>query len=108
MAKIKQLYICKDCGFKSAKWMGQCPECRAWNTLEEKSQDSMSVGGQISYARPKISEGLQQLKKVSMQSDERIVTGMSELNRVLGGGIVRDSITIIAARPGAETAMPQL
>ena len=101
MAKTKQLYVCKECGFESAKWMGQCPECRAWNTLEEKSLESKSLGGQVSYSKPKISNGLQQLTRVSMKSDDRIVTGISELNRVLGGGIVRDSITIIAARPGA-------
>lgn len=101
MAKTKQLYVCKECGFKSAKWMGQCPECRAWNTFEEKNLESKVIGGPMSYARPKISEGLQQLKNVSLQSDDRIVTGMTELNRVLGGGLVRDSITIIAARPGA-------
>lgn len=101
MAKAKQLYVCQECGYESAKWMGQCPECHAWNTMEEKKAAAPLAGGQIAYARPKISEGLQQLKKVSLQTNDRIQTGMKELNRVLGGGLVRDSVTIIAARPGA-------
>lgn len=101
MAKAKQTYVCKECGYETGKWMGQCPECRAWNSMEEKKAALPPTGGQVAYARPKVSEGLQQLKKVSLQSNDRIVTGMKELNRVLGGGLVRDSITIIAARPGA-------
>ena len=95
------MYVCQECGFETGKWMGQCPECRSWNTLEEKKITTPPAGGKVAYARPKVSEGLQQLKKVSLQSNDRIVTGMKELNRVLGGGLVRDSITIIAARPGA-------
>lgn len=101
MAKNKQVYVCRECGYEIGKWMGQCPECRAWNTFEEKQTAISSQGGQVAYARPKVGEGLQQLKKVSVQSNDRIVTDMKELNRVLGGGLVRDSITIIAARPGA-------
>ena len=101
MAKNKQVYVCRECGYEIGKWMGQCPECRAWNTFEEKQTAISSQGGQVAYSRPKVGEGLQQLKKVSVQSNDRIVTDMKELNRVLGGGLVRDSITIIAARPGA-------
>ena len=101
MAKSKQTYVCQKCGFESAKWMGQCPECHAWNTLEEKEAFQPLSGNQIAYNHTKVSKGLQQLKKVSIQSSDRIVTGMTELNRVLGGGLVKDSITIIAARPGA-------
>ena len=101
MAKSKQTYVCRECGFESGKWMGQCPECHAWNTLEEKKAAQPLNGSQIAYNRVKVSEGLKQLNKVSIQSNDRIVTGMTELNRVLGGGLVRDSITIIAARPGA-------
>lgn len=101
MAKSKLTYICQECGYESAKWMGQCPECHAWNTLEEKKAIQPLTGSQVAYNRVKVSEGLQQLKKVSARSSDRIITGMPELNRVLGGGLVRDSITIIAARPGA-------
>ena len=101
MAKNKQVYVCREGGYEIGKWMGQCPECRAWNTFEEKQTAISSQGGQVAYSRPKVGEGLQQLKKVSVQSNDRIVTDMKELNRVLGGGLVRDSITIIAARPGA-------
>ena len=101
MAKSKQTYVCQKCGFESAKWMGQCPECHAWNTLEEKKAFQPLSGNQIAYNHTKVSKGIQQLKKVSIQSSDRIVTGMTELNRVLGGGLVKDSITIIAARPGA-------
>lgn len=99
MAKIKEIYVCKECGYESSKWMGQCPACRAWNTLEEKM--SALSAEKTGYAHVKVSDGLKQLKKVSVQSSDRIVTHMQELNRVLGGGLVRDSISIIAARPGA-------
>lgn len=101
MPKAKTVYVCRECGYTSSKWMGQCPGCQAWNTLEERRPETPPAGGQMAYAKPAVREGLQQLKKVSLQSNDRIVTGMQELNRVLGGGLVRDSITIIAARPGA-------
>lgn len=103
MAKTKERYVCRECGYESSKWMGQCPECHAWNTLEERKILPAASGGQTAYARPQIQigEGLKQLKQVSVQNSDRIVTSMKEFNRVLGGGLVRDSISIIAARPGA-------
>lgn len=103
MPKVKQQYVCSECGYVSAKWMGQCPECHAWNTLEEKTiaPTSPTGGMQQGYAKPTIKEGLRRLNTVAVEKAGRIVTGMQEFNRVLGGGLVRDSITIIAARPGA-------
>ena len=103
MAKAKQIYVCTKCGFESPKWMGQCPSCHEWNCLEEQEAPSKSVstGPNTALAKKSAGPGLRPLKKVSLVGNERIRTRISELDRVLGGGIVKDSITIIAAKPGA-------
>lgn len=102
MAKTKEIYVCSSCGFESAKWMGQCPSCQCWNTMEERVQKPQAPvvlsGAGASAAKGK---GLRKLREVSATSSNQIVTGMEELNRVLGGGITRDSVVIIAAKPGA-------
>ncbi len=103
MAKAKTIYVCSKCGTTFAKWMGQCSTCHSWNTLEETEEaPKVSVSGPRSEAsRSPITAKIQPLKSVSLKSDDRLVTGISELDRVLGGGLVKDSISIIAAKPGA-------
>lgn len=102
MAKVKKIYVCRACGYESSKWMGQCPECHAWNTLEEREAAPAPAARQTAgYTRVRTKRGLQPLKNVSLQKDDRISTGLEEFNRVLGGGIVKDSVSIVAARPGA-------
>lgn len=107
MAKAKTVYICSACGSKQSKWMGQCPSCRAWNTLEEKEDIPVVSGSSLQpmahqgIVKTQLKSELQILSKVKARKDDRILTGMKELDRVLGGGIVRDSIIIIAAKPGA-------
>ncbi|MBU3145825.1 DNA repair protein RadA [Clostridium sp. CF012] len=98
MAKDKKVYICKDCGLQSPKWMGKCNDCGAWNTYEEKivkasSAKSNSSGMLITTSPTK-------LRAIVQSNSDRIVTGVSEFDRVMGGGIVRDSISIISAPPG--------
>lgn len=102
MAKNKEIFVCSRCGFESAKWMGQCPSCQSWNTMEERAAVLPTAPAQSgAAAKPAEGKGLKKLREVSAKSSNQIVTGMEELNRVLGGGITRDSVVIIAAKPGA-------
>ena len=97
--KTKTVYVCNECGFESPKWMGQCPSCNSWNTLEEqlavaKSKDrtsSLSSSGPVSG---------KSLFSISASDEERYVTGISELDRVLGGGIVSGSVVLLSGDPG--------
>ncbi|MBR4910988.1 MAG: DNA repair protein RadA [Clostridia bacterium] len=97
--KSKTVYVCNECGFESVKWLGQCPECRAWNTLEEhliapaaKASPRQTAAFQITAAK--------NLSQVSALSEQRFKTGISELDRVLGGGIVKGSVVLISGDPG--------
>lgn len=93
------VYKCKACGFEALKWAGKCPNCSEWNTLIEtvlEAKKSADIKGSSITKEP-----LQRLKDIKSNNNNRIVTGMGEFNRVMGGGIVRDSITIISAKPGA-------
>ena len=96
--KKKTLYRCSSCGFENIKWLGKCPTCNSWNTLEEVVVESKSMQTRVRQASKKPIKKL--LDVVSNKSD-RIVTGINEFDRVMGGGIVKDSISIITARPGA-------
>ena len=98
--KAKTVFVCQECGYESPKWMGQCI-CGAWNSMfEEKLSDSAEDDkrrrtGMRSNAKPAI------LSAITAQNEhERIDTGISELNRVLGGGLVPGSLTLISGEPG--------
>lgn len=96
MAKVKQVFFCQECGYESSKWLGQCPGCRNWNTfVEEKVVTGISKGaGKREPVNPT------SILDVSVTEDSRISTGMKELDRVLGGGIVRGSLTLVGGDPG--------
>ena len=97
--KKKTLYRCSNCGFESIKWLGKCPDCNSWNTLEEEVVDvSKTKSAKVREASKK---PVRKLMDVVSNKSDRILTGISEFDRVMGGGIVKDSITIITARPGA-------
>lgn len=97
--KQKSVFVCSDCGNESPKWMGKCPGCGAWNTMYEEivstpvKTSSQSVGISSSSA-PK------SLNEISVTEDARISTGFGELDRVLGGGIVKGSLVLIGGDPG--------
>lgn len=98
MAKSKTVYVCNECGSEYAKWQGQCNDCRAWNTLSSLSIDAGSPsksGFSGKLERPK------KLKEISAEDLPRIMTGISELDRVLGGGLVPGSAVLISGNPGA-------
>ncbi len=98
-AKTKSIYICNQCGYESAKWIGKCAGCGAWNSMEEtvisaaKSAPVYS-GGVISAAIAK------PLSQISFSDEPRFVTKISELDRVLGGGIVKGSVVLLSGDPG--------
>lgn len=98
MAKEKQVFFCRECGYESAKWLGQCPGCRQWNTFEEKK---IVTGGKRSSGntlreKPRATS----IKSVSVTAETRILTEIGELDRVLGGGIVRGSLVLVGGSPG--------
>ena len=91
MGKEKQVFFCKECGYESSRWLGQCPGCRAWNTfVEEKvTVKSKTTGKTIPVSeRPKATS----IKNVSSSEESRILTRIGELDRVLGGGIVKGAL----------------
>lgn len=95
--KTKTLFICSGCQQAYPKWQGKCDACQAWNTLEEKRQAPKSSPKRqfTSMTAPK------RLSDIQSKNSDRIITDIGEFNRVMGGGVVRDSLTIITAKPGA-------
>ena len=115
MPKAKSLFFCKECGFESAKWLGQCPSCKEWNTfVEAPAARTASSGGRSAGGRGNGARGIsgavqtgagaagrvQKLSEISLFQDERYHTGIGELDRVLGGGIVKDSLVLVGGDPG--------
>ena len=94
--KIKTVYKCKNCGYKSPKWAGKCPDCGEWNTFEEAEEAKNN--GKVAKAVSK--QPVSRLSEVETGNDQRLLTGITEFDRVMGGGIVRDSVTIITSPPG--------
>lgn len=97
MAKEKQVFYCKECGYESAKWQGQCPGCHAWNTFVE---ETIKVGAQKSSSAKKEAVAPTSILKVTTADESRIKTGICELDRVLGGGIVSGSLVLVGGDPG--------
>lgn len=97
--KSKSVYICSECGFESAKWYGKCPGCGQWNTMNEEIKEavsSKSIGSSLSRSgvRPVA------INHINTTEEERYHTGLTELDRVLGGGIVKGSLILISGEPG--------
>ena len=97
MAKAKKsIFFCQNCGHEESKWLGQCPVCKEWNTFAEEKAASVKQGA----AKAVREAELVSLSCVSTDEDERIRTGIEELDRVLGGGIVRGSLVLVGGDPG--------
>jgi len=100
MAKAKKTtaFFCQECGFESAKWVGQCPACKAWNSMvEEPLKMAPAAAKGIS---PLVAQEAVSLADIPDRKERRIPTGFSELDRVLGGGIVEGSLTLLGGDPG--------
>lgn len=103
MAKVKSVYVCSECGYESAKWNGKCPECGQWNTFEEREQtvSAKSSAYGSSAIRAYSDDSVLPLDKIDGESREiRYLTGLKELDRVLGGGLVKGSLVLIGGEPG--------
>jgi DNA repair protein RadA/Sms len=102
MPKIKTAYFCQNCGYESAKWLGKCPSCQEWNTFVEElvQKEVKNAGGWESYGGNSPSKKTRQLQDVQLQQIPRIDANDTELNRVLGGGIVPGSVVLVAGEPG--------
>ena len=99
MAKAKTVFYCTSCGNETPKWVGRCPGCGAWNTLEEHiEKPTAAVKAKI--APVGISRKPQRLTDVDTDSEIRFYTGMGELDRVLGGGAVAGSLVLVGGAPG--------
>ena len=97
MAKAKKsVFFCQNCGHEESKWLGQCPACREWNTFVE---EKMTTTG-VSVGRSRKEAKVVSLSRVVTEDDERILTGIDELDRVLGGGIVPGSLVLVGGDPG--------
>jgi DNA repair protein RadA/Sms len=109
-AKTKIAYVCSECGADFTKWQGQCAECKAWNTItefREASSTTKSVNAAVQrnnnggYAGIGAGTGVQRISDVKVENATRISTGLSELDRVLGGGITLGSVVLISGDPGS-------
>ena len=100
MAKAKTYYVCTECGSMQARWMGKCPDCGSWNTLEETIQEPSSSAGMKKSSAPITATVISTLKQIDSSEESRYTTAMSELNRVLGGGIVPGSVILLSGDPG--------
>lgn len=97
--KDKVVYVCQECGYESAKWLGKCPECGNWNSMVEEhvtqaSSKSVASLGKLQTASP------QKLNQLQTHTEVRTKTTIQEFNRVMGGGIVKGSLTLIGGDPG--------
>ncbi len=101
MAKSKTVYVCSNCAYETPKWLGKCPECGEWATLEEEVRQIESAGkNKLAPSRNAKSVSAMSLKDIQPDDELRYKTGMKELDRVLGGGIVKGSLVLLSGDPG--------
>lgn len=107
MAKLKTIFHCRECGASSPKWLGKCPTCGAWNTFEEEIVAAPRAGGKGGAGfgarqtpRPAAAPAPRPLAEITGQGPERLTLGDAELDRVLGGGLVRGSLLLVGGEPG--------
>ena len=101
MAKIKTKYVCQSCGYENPKWLGKCPECMKWNTFVEEIEDKSSKSNhRETFVIDKSSQKPVNINSITIKHEERFSSGINELNRVLGGGIVRGSLVLVGGDPG--------
>ncbi|QHQ61178.1 DNA repair protein RadA [Anaerocolumna sedimenticola] len=96
MAKNRTVFFCRECGYEASKWMGQCPGCKQWDTFTEEPVIKKKMNNQagLSQTEPQL------LSDVTTDKDQRILTGIEEFDRVLGGGIVIGSLVLVGGDPG--------
>lgn len=104
MAKKKVMYECLACGYESPKWLGKCPNCGAWNQMEERpdylTEESKQEGIHVETSRQEASGQAKQLKQIVSSHEKRTHSDFQEFDRVLGGGVVDGSLVLIGGDPG--------
>lgn len=101
MKSPKEVYVCSECDFQSPKWYGQCPSCSAWNTFQKETYQPPAAAGAVkSGHRPKSREKAIPFSEMEAVDCNRMLTGIGELDRVLGGGLVLGSAVLLAGEPG--------
>ena len=96
--KLKTSFVCSECGYSSPKWSGQCPGCRSWNTMNEEIIESKKPVASVSKVTNFSS--VASVAEISTGDEIRYDTGIGELNRVLGGGLVKGSVVLLSGDPG--------
>lgn len=101
MAKRKTKFMCRSCGYESPKWMGRCPGCGEWNTMDEEVEIvQKGPRGAFQHSEPRTKQKAMPINAVETMEEPRVRTELNELNRVLGGGIVPGSLVLIGGDPG--------
>lgn len=102
--KSKTVYVCSECGYESSKWNGKCPGCGEWNTLEEQEVETAVKSSSLRTSAPTrikdLSSQIKDLTQIGINDEVRYSTGIGELDRVLGGGLVKGSLVLIGGEPG--------
>ncbi len=98
--KVTTVFYCQSCGYESSKWMGQCPGCKEWNTFVEEKVNTKTSGAGVNSKIRREEAKPSRLSEITLQDEERMSTHMKELDRVLGGGIVPGSLTLVGGDPG--------
>ena len=98
MARPKTSFVCQHCGYSSPKWLGKCPDCNQWNSLQEETVSNAAPSRWMTTDRPP--QKPLSITDITRSSDDRFSTGMGELDRVLGGGVVAGSMVLIGGDPG--------
>ena len=97
--KTGTVFFCQECGYESSKWLGQCPGCRAWNSFVEEPVKVTAKGKRVTMGVREDSKPLP-ISQIDLKEEDRLTTDIVELDRVLGGGIVAGSLTLVGGDPG--------
>ncbi|MDU7904950.1 MAG: DNA repair protein RadA, partial [Peptostreptococcaceae bacterium] len=99
-AKIKTKYVCQECGYENSKWIGKCPECSNWNTFVEEIEEKRSKSNKEVFVIDKSSSRPLNINSIETIKEQRFSTCINELDRVLGGGVVKGSLVLVGGDPG--------
>ncbi|MEG2720339.1 MAG: ATPase domain-containing protein, partial [Oscillospiraceae bacterium] len=98
--KSKSVFVCSDCGYESVKWFGQCPGCHEWNTMNEEYRSQADAAAKKKMGFNENRSKIYTISDIKADTEHRFDTGLNELNRVLGGGLVKGSLVLLSGDPG--------